>query len=217
MFGTRAESKNCLVVNTSFLAEDGNSPHAASTGYVYPDQYPLALSKITRFEMNDGGMKPGGLGVIDLTHAYRDFCDSVKRGFRLSASGDSVIVQDEVRFRHRAFYDAWWLGTLYLDTEVRIAGDGRTAILSRNGKQIRVRLFCDMPGARFTERPMTPLPQSKAIMIEKKHWEKCKRLAVHLVNEDRLNRDGFTLQVVFEPVGRNQGEDALTPMDAWRP
>jgi hypothetical protein len=113
--------------------------------------------------------------------------------------------------------DAWWLGTLYLDTEVRIADDGASAVLSRNGKQIRVPLLCDMPGARFTELPMTPLPQSKAIMIEKKHWEKCMRLAVHLVNEDRLNRDGFTLRVVFEPIGGNQGEESLTPLGMWKP
>lgn len=42
-------------------------------------------------------------------------------------------------------------------------------------------------------------------------------LAVHLVNEDRLNRDGFTLRVVFEPIGRNHGKGSLTPLDAWRP
>ena len=63
---------------------------------------------------------------------------------------------------------------------------------------------------------MTRLPQSQGKMFAKEHWANLKRLAVHLVNDDRLNRDGYTLIVVFEPVDSTPDQGALTPLDAWK-
>lgn len=212
LFGARAESKNCLVVNLNFLHQHQTFPFDTRRNYPFPDQAPFSLSELVRFDLRNAGKTPGGIGVLDLTPAYRDFCNDVKRGFRFD--GHSVEVQDEVRFRRRAFYDAWFLMTVYRDTGIEISRDGTSAILKRNGKQLHVSLVCDMPGSRFVELPMRPLPKSESVLALPKDWSRFKRLAVHLVNPDLTARDGFRLRVSFRT--QPEKEAPLTPIADWK-
>jgi len=167
--------------------------------------------------MVDKGQKPGGIGVLDLTPAYRDFCNSMTRAFKLDKSGEKVTIQDEVRFRRRAFYDSWWLATLYKDTQLEISSDGRNALLIRNGKKMKVSLFSDMKDLKFIELPCSPLPNSEAILAAPKNWENYKRLAVHLINGNRVSRDGYTLKIIFENADKaSPSDENIIPIKDWK-
>ena len=216
LYGARAESKNCFVVNLDFIKSRNAFPYNTLNNYTLPDQAPFSFSEIEKFNLNDQGSKLGGKAVIDLTPAYRDFCNSAKRGYQLHKSGDKVTIQDEVRFRKNGFFDSWWLSNVYKETEINIASNGKTAILSKNGKKLRVTLTSDMESAKFQELPSTPLPKSDAILAEPKNWSIYKRLAIHLVNDDRSARNGYILRVDFENAANSESQiHDLLPLNKW--
>lgn len=71
--------------------------------------------------------------VLDLTSAYSEQgVDQVKRGLRMLAGRSAFLIQDEYRLS-TSQHLAWGMST---DADIEILDEGRSAVLSKNGKQI---------------------------------------------------------------------------------
>ncbi|UDQ96599.1 hypothetical protein AAEX28_05940 [Lentisphaerota bacterium WC36G] len=215
-FGARAESKNCLIVNNGIPKNKNLYPMMEN--YVLPDQYPFSKSVITDFKTNGLGKKAGGYAILDMTEAYRDFCNSARRGVKLHTSGNRVTIQDEVLFRHRMFYNANFLMTLYSDTKVTINENKSSAILERNGKKILVSINSNIESAILELREMKPLDNSQGIIANgmDKTYKNLKQLVVKIENKNRLERDFLRLTVEFEEYNaKSKGVTNIKILKDW--
>ncbi len=118
----RAEGQNTLVINPRWTLED---------------QYALARCVFSDVELKENG---GGSGVIDMTDAYRmNGATSVKRDFSLDTATGALTVSDTVRCLVKS--DIYWF--MHTKAEIDVAPDGRSAVLTRNGMQVKAVLSGD--------------------------------------------------------------------------
>ena len=118
----RAEGQNTLVIN----------PH-----WTLDDQYALARCVFSDVELQKNG---GGSGMIDMTDAYRmNGATSVKRTFSLDTATGELTVSDTVRCLIKS--DIYWF--MHTKAEIAVAPDGKSAVLTRNGKQVKATLSGD--------------------------------------------------------------------------
>jgi hypothetical protein len=89
--------------------------------------------------------------LVDLSPAFAGQAARVERGFRWLPQG-AVLLQDEVRGARPGANVRWALVT---QAEVELAADGRTAILTREGKRLDVQLI-GPAAARFAVIPADP-------------------------------------------------------------
>lgn len=117
----RAEGQNTLVINPNVTLDD---------------QYALAQSEFTSFEANDDG----GSALLDMTDAYRmSGCVKAERGFELYNGRTSLKITDNVKCLVKS--DIYWF--MHTKAAIEISEDGKTAILTINGKQMKASLLAD--------------------------------------------------------------------------
>ncbi len=120
-YSKRAEGQNTLVINPDFTIDD---------------QYVLAEAEVVAFEESDDG----GAAKIDMTDAYSmNMAKSVVREFELFDNRSSLRISDTVECLVRS--DIYWF--MHTRAEIEISADGKTAILTINGKQMRAQLHND--------------------------------------------------------------------------
>ncbi len=120
-YAKRAEGQNTLVIN----------PHLTKD-----DQYALAKASIVAFDENDDGAKT----VIDMTNAYTmNMAKSVTREFELFNNRTSLRITDNIECRISS--DIYWF--MHTKADIVISENGKTAILTLNGKQLKATLHKD--------------------------------------------------------------------------
>ncbi len=128
----RAEGQNTLVINPEMTLDD---------------QYVLAECKFTDFKETDNG----GSCALDMTDAYRmNAATKVTRDFELYNNRTSLKITDNVRCILPS--EIYWF--MHTKADVEIAEDGKTAILTINGKQMKATLHGD---GEFTVMPAVAL------------------------------------------------------------
>lgn len=150
----RTEGQNTLVLNPS--AE--------------PSQAPDAAADIERFESTGDG----GFAIADLSPAYAEHAEEVRRGLKLTSGRRQVLVQDEIEARDPT--EVWWF--MHTRADVEVSDDGRSATLRRGGETLRARLLSPSAG-RFTVRPAAPLPPSPDPEGQAKN-EGVRKLSIHV-------------------------------------
>lgn len=121
LYSKRAEGQNTLVINPKLTLED---------------QYVLAESDFTFFESNENG----GKAILDMSDAYRmSMADSVTREFELYNNRTSLRITDTVDCFVKS--DIYWF--MHTKADIDISEDGKTAILTINGKQMKATLHDD--------------------------------------------------------------------------
>ncbi|MCS7464144.1 heparinase II/III family protein [Paenibacillus doosanensis] len=134
-------------------------PEGHNTLVINPDkqfqQIPTAMSRIAAYDS-----KPqGAYAIADMQPAYARNADTAKRGV-MFADRKRLIVEDEIE--NKAPSTVWWF--MHTKASVQIAEDGRSALLSQNGKRLSVRMVFppgDEPaGAVFQVMDAKPLPES---------------------------------------------------------
>lgn len=160
-YRTRAEGHNTFVLNP------GN----------YPDQNIFAKAKIEKFETNSD--QTAAMSIIDLSDTYSKDAFSAKRGLALTNNKTDLLVQDEVRNRKPSDY--WWF--MHTDSNIDISPDGKSAILSNQGKRLFVQILSDE--GQFTVMDAVPLPTSP--VAKQGPNPGIKKLAVHLTNALDVN------------------------------
>ncbi|MDU0366400.1 DNRLRE domain-containing protein [Microbacterium sp. KSW4-17] len=130
-----AEGQNTLVIN----------PYK-------PRPTTLATTPAARFESN----VTSAFSIADLSALYPGDVTSWKRGVKLFDGRQQVIVQDEIRSSKPV--EALW--SMHTAAAIQIAGDGRSATLTSNGKQLLARIISQSATATFVDTAAAPLPTS---------------------------------------------------------
>ena len=170
-------------------------------------QDPKGDSQIVRFESSP----EEALAVADLTDAYRQHADSVKRGYRLFDNRRAFLVQDEIRSQRAS--EVWWFAHGSPKTEYVLSEDGRRVALKRNSKTCYVSLLAPAE-ASFIVMDAQPLPTSPNPDIQNPN-KGLRKLAVHLPAAQNV-----TLAVLLVPADDTEPEPALQPdvipLEAWK-
>lgn len=98
-----------------------------------------AEARITLFR----SARDNAAGIIDLTAGYAKQASRVFRGFQLCGSRRHLLVQDEIQTSSPTQV------TWSMHTSAQVETNGGTAILSKNGKKLRIRAL-EPEGAQFT-------------------------------------------------------------------
>lgn len=185
----RAESHNCMVLNPSEEPEMQLQSRA-----------PIALHS----------KEKGAYSVIDLTDAYAKYADSAIRAVGLTDNRRRVLVQDEVDLKEPSEY--YWFMHTYAD--IAIAEDGKSAILSKDGKRLYAQIAAENEDAKFTVLEDKPLPGSKQIEGQKL-LPSLHKLTIHLPSTERVR-----LAVAFTPLQANEEiavkTEPLLPITDWK-
>ncbi|MBZ2197488.1 CBM96 family carbohydrate-binding protein [Occultella gossypii] len=166
----RAEGQNTLVVNP------GSGPDQSVTG--------------TGEVIAQGSSPVAAFTVADLTTAYADRgVESWHRGVAMFDDRTRVVVQDEVLASEPA--DAWWF--MHTSATVEIAPDGRSALLTRDGRTVLARIAQAPADAVFSVMDAVPLPTSPNPDGQAANAQS--KLTIQV-----SDASAFTLSVVFDPV-----------------
>ena len=136
LYSKRAEGHNCLVINPS--KND-------------PGQSLDAFAGISHMETKD----KGAIAVYDLKDVYRDKVSFYNRGFYLGEDRNTLVVRDELELTQENNEIYWFLHTQ--NSEIEIGSDGKSAILKKDGKKLRIEVICDAAEWRLEAREATYL------------------------------------------------------------
>ncbi len=135
-YRNRAEGQNTLVIN----------PKGGRDQNVNVD------CKIENYKITDNG----GYIVMDLSQAYEGMgADSVKRGFAMLNNYGSLLIQDEIK--STAPIEVY--SFMHTQSDIEIAPDGKSAVLTQDGKKMRAKLLSPANGT-LLDMPADPLPDS---------------------------------------------------------
>lgn len=166
----RAEGQNTLVINP------GNGP----------DQSLTAKGEVVAHASSP----EAAFTVADLSAAYADRgVESWQRGVALIDGRSRVVVQDEVEASEPA--DAWWF--MHTSADVEIAADGRSAILTRDGRSLLARIAAGPDDAVFSVMAAEPLPTSPNPDGQAANGQS--KLTVRVTDATSLR-----LSIVFDPI-----------------
>ena len=95
---------------------------------------------------------------IDLTSAYRDSVDNAVRILSLTDKRQNVMVCDSIELKEQS--DLYWF--MHTDAEIELI-DNQTAVLKKNGKQIKAVLTTNLPDASLCVMAAKPLETSPMV------------------------------------------------------
>jgi hypothetical protein len=131
---------------------------------------------------------------MDLTGAYAAHARSVRRTFELSDGRRALTVSDSVRSDQPV--DLWWFA--HTEAGVKVAPDGRSAVLEKRGKRVAVRLEAP-PEARMDVMDAAPFPSSPNPDIQQQNTGR-RKLFVHVAGATNVD-----VRVRFDPGGKVKG------------
>lgn len=186
----RPEGNNTIVINPDDSL--GQEPESEKT--------PL---------INHGSSTDEGYFVYDLSPAYESYAESVKRGIKLFDGRSRVLVQDEIVFSESE-NDVWWFART--DAEISIAEDGKSALLTKNGKNLVARILSPANGT-FMVTEAAPMPESPNPSVQPVTYGS--KLAINLPEET----DETTIAVEYIPLSGNQAppddKAKVIPLEDW--
>lgn len=167
LYRMRAEGHNTLVINPS----NGS------------DQIVNSKSNIIRYEKDSDKT----ISVMDLTNAYKNDVRSAVRGIKLLKDKSVINIQDEISLLKSG--EVWWF--MHTNASISISNNGKTAVLSKNGKKMKLVLLSDE--GTFEEMNASPLPTSPQNQYQQTN-QGIKKLAIHYQNVKDI-----TISVAISP------------------
>ena len=137
-YRVRAEGHNVLVINPDETAG-------------------MNLESVTSVEKLVSKEK-GAYSIADLSPAYSEYAEEAKRGYMLGDDRRSVTIRDEIKLK--ASSDVYWF--MHTDAEIELI-DNQTAVLKKNGKQIKAVLTTNLPDATLCVMDAKPLETSPTV------------------------------------------------------
>lgn len=160
------------------------------------NQDPMGTSKVIAFRSSPGE----AFVIFDLSLAYKDLDGSVRRGIAMIDDRRAVLVQDE--FELAAPHEVAW--GLTVDAEVTL--DGRTAILHKEGKELRAEIVSP-EAAEFTVESAEQKPPQETN-------KGIRRLMVRLPDRSGKLRVAVLLAPVWDDRGASKVPE-ITPLEKW--
>ena len=164
-------------------------------------------SPISQFESEE----MGGYAVVNLSPAYARQANWAQRGFKLDRATEIVTVQDEFEYKTPNSEYYWFMHT---EADIAIAEDGKSAILSQNGKRLWVEIK-QPSNAVFTVMDTKVLPSSGDSGVRDKEAknEGVSKLAIHLTGLSGKNTVSVSMVGLKDP----SLTAPLTPIPAAEP
>lgn len=164
-----------------------------------------AHAKFDKYETSD----PAAYAVINLTEAYQDYAEEVKRGIGLINNRSSVIVQDEIKTKSPSEIYSFF----HTKAEIELAEDKRSAVLTMGNKKLKAELISD--GGEFSVMDAVPLPTSAQLPAGGVNLANSdvRKLAVHMTNAVDP-----TISVIFTPIADSVSEitkPETIPLSQW--
>lgn len=156
----RAEGHNTIVIN--------------------PDETPGQIYRCTSLIDKHESKPQGAYAISDITAAYADYAESMKRGIKLDNYRRTVTIQDEVHLKEES--DFWWFA--HTKADIRLSDDKRTAFLTINGKTMLAELV-NGEGLEFSVMEPKPLPSSPQVDGQNPNTG-FRKLAIHAENQKDL-------------------------------
>ncbi len=182
------EGQNTIVINPD------DSPGQGVTARATVEKYQTSAS--------------ASYAIIDLSEAYADDANEVKRGIGLINNRSSVIIQDEIKTKGAAEVYTFY----HTSADIDISDDGKTAILSLEGAKLKCQLLSPADG-KFTKMDAKPLPTSADPGYTQLSNDGITKLAVHLENAKNP-----TISVLCTPIMDGSPETitpSSIPFDRW--
>lgn len=177
----RTEGHNTILLNPS----EDSGQNMSSKGF-------------TKIQISDLNNPDSVSAVMDMTHLYtHEDAFSVKRGVRLCENRSRFVIRDEIKIVPGEIY--WFMHT---DADVSVASDGKSAILRKNGKLMRVTVLED--DVTLDVMDAVPLPTSPESPKQNKN-EGFRKLFIH-----SENTDSATYTVVIDPI-ESETEEFVAP------
>ena len=216
-YRSRSEGHNTLVINPS--SEDG--------GQRMNDKNGISKGEIISYSLRSD--RP--YAVYDLSTAYSDKANSVKRGFRLLDGNIGFIVRDEFETTSDAsetFPDeVYWF--MHTDAQIEISQDSKKAVLTQDGKSVEVTVMED--NLEITAvNSMTPEPilsellsysSSHGLELDKQYWNGHKPGDTDTSDDMKKLQIKHTgtgvgsITVMLAPVGTSVPSDAEKILADW--
>ena len=171
------------------------------------DQKVSGDSPIIEYESTDDRV----FAITDFRSCYQPKATSAKRGLMLGNNRTAVVVQDEITLADN--YDVWWFAHTEVQ-DVEIAEDGRSAIMTQDGKRMYVEIVSDQEELKFGLMPAEKLPTSPEWNELERDNSTFQKLYIH---GEQLRE--FNVAVVFQTLEPGQDEPdytyVYTALDQW--
>lgn len=151
-------------------------------------------------EINQPG---GGYTILDMSDAYQDNAVDVKRGFAY-LNRTQVLIRDEFILKEAG--DIYW--QMHTEANVQISEDGKTVVLTKDGKSIELRLF-DQDGSDYRFETMAARPYEGIEMSEGENPNE--GITKIFIKASGIQQGTFN--VLLTPAGEENPE--ILPLDAW--
>lgn len=133
-------------------------PEAHNVMVFDPDEYSGmnddGFAVVDKWETNDRG----SIAIYDLTEVYSDDVTSARRGFYVGDDRRSLTIRDE--FTPNRDMEAKWFMTTGSDVEII---DNNTAVLTKNGKKLKLELITNDESHTLTVGRAVPLDSSPTL------------------------------------------------------
>ena len=184
IFRMRAEAHNCIVINPG----------------QQQDQIWTSTAPITKYET-----KPrGGIALVDTTELYANHVNRSRRGFFFTDNRQSLVVRDEIDLKKES--DVYW----FMMTGAEVSVNGNTAILTQDGRRLKLEFVTDAATAEMTCATAKALPESYQNPDDRA--ETAKRIAIKLHGSGTVN---LTVKLTPMDVEGSSLSDYNVSMDSW--
>ncbi len=202
----RAEGHNTIVINP--FADKGDVDADQDLGTLL-DGSSIGLVDIYEFASGEDY----AYGLLDMTPTYTERVasakiDSAKRGLALIKNRSTLVIQDEIKSDD----DIDVYSFLHTMSKIEVAPDKKSAIFTKNGKQLKATLVSPAGGELISMKADSMLAkyQKPLSSTAKKGLTK---LAVHVDNVKNP-----TISLVIQPLYEGVESDSmpqLIPLDSW--
>lgn len=134
-YRARAEGHNCVVLNPG----------------IKPEMDIYSVSKANEPTVRTDSV----YSTVDLSAAYGANANSYIRGFRMTDNMRTLTVRDEISLKGST--NLYWF--MHTDGSVEIV-DSTTAVITKNGKKLKVRISTNAPNCTLTAEKAESLPSS---------------------------------------------------------
>lgn len=182
----RAEGKNAVVFNPDYRADQNPSQEAVYKGFINSSE------KI-------------GSGAINLNMIYNRDVNSYTRGYSLDRNRRVITINDNISAK--ASKNIWW--NMHTRANITLSADKRTALLTQNGKSLKVVLRSPVIG-QFQVASATYLEGRTFPLTTNSSNSNYKKLAVNLKDTKDV-----TIRVEFYPAEEGDKEEMIDQMESF--
>lgn len=135
-YRNRGEGHNTVILNPGLTADQPLNQTAVLDSFSSTEQF--------------------GISTVNMQPIYGDYTASARRGMWLDKQVGGLLVQDELQFNQAGGNNLYWF--MHTRASAELAADGKSAILTQNGKRLWVGILDDTH--TFTVEDAVPLATS---------------------------------------------------------